>query len=66
MTDLETAKERLRTAEAEESAAWWAWHVARSEHQNAVSALDVATGMLLESRERMRDARDAVVKLERQ
>lgn len=65
MTDLETARERLRVAEADAAEAQRVWDEARAAFNAAELADDAATTDLVEARERMRDARDAVVKLER-
>ena len=65
MTDMETARERLRAAEADEAEAQRVWDEARVAFNAAELADDAATTDLVEARERMRDARDAVVKLER-
>lgn len=66
MTDLETARERLRAAEADEVEAQRVWREAHDARQTAIAVESFATIVLLKARDRMRNARDAVVKLERQ
>lgn len=65
MTDLETARERLRAAEADAAEAQRVWENNRTASRVAALLEETSMDALLKARMRWRDARDAVVKLER-